>query len=337
MFYVGLKKNYLLNRRYKILINYVLGPILFLILSYSIYHRIQNQQDLTASWQLILSSVKANKSLIVLLFGLMLLNWSIESVKWQILTKPVQKLSFFAAFRSVFSGVSFSLFIPTGDYVGKSLYMKEGNRLKSVPLNFAGSISQLIITLGAGLIGLMYMRSHVLQPKMQLVGLSAFWLDALMYVIGSGLIVLVSIYYKIARITTLLEKIPFIYRYRVFIQNLETFNERQLTKILILSACRFVVFIVQYLLVFHIFNVEINWIDAISATCALFLVLALIPTITIAELGVRGEASIQLFGLLSSNTVGIAATAASIWVVNLIIPALAGSIFVIGIKIFRNN
>lgn len=338
MFYVGLKKYIpLLNRRYKILTNYVLGPVLFLILSYSIYLRIKNQQDLAQSWQLIIASVKANKPIIVLLFILMLLNWSIEARKWQILIKPVQSLSFFAALQSVFSGISFSLFIPTGDYIGKSLYMKEGNRLKSVPLSFAGSISQLIITLGAGLLGLLYLRSHVLQPKMQLVGLSAFWLDALMYVIVSGLIVLISIYYKIARITTLLERIPLIYRYRIFIQKLEEFHERQLTKILILSACRFVVFIVQYLLVFHIFNVEINWVDAVSATCALFLVLALIPTITIAELGVRGEASIQLFGLLSANTVGIAATAASIWVVNLIIPALAGSIFVIGIKLFRNN
>ena len=267
----------------------------------------------------------------------MFLNWGIEAKKWQILIKPVQKVSYFLSLRSVLSGVSFSLFIPTGDYVGKILYMKEGNRLKSLALSFAGSISQLIITLSAGLIGLVYLRSHVFQPKMQLVGLSEFWLDALMYVILSGLLVLVSIYYKIARITTLLEKIPFIFRYRFFIQNLEQFHEKELTGILILSACRFVVFIVQYLLLFHIFNVQISMIDAASATSALFLVLALIPTITIAELGVRGEASLQLFGLLSANTLGIVATAASIWVVNLIIPALAGSLFIIGIKLFRNN
>ncbi len=267
----------------------------------------------------------------------MCVNWGIEARKWQILIKSVQPISYFAAFRAVLSGVSFSLFIPTGDYIGKILYMNKGNRLRSVPLSFAGSISQLIITLTAGLLGLLYMRSHIFQPKMQLVGLSAFWLDALMYVIVSGLIVLISIYYKIARITTLLEKIPFIYRYRIFIQNLEEFHEKELTRILILSACRFVVFVIQYLLLLHIFSVEIYWLDAVSATCALFLVLALIPTITIAELGLRGEVSLQLFGLLSANTLGIVATAASVWFINLIIPAVAGSLFIIGIKLFRNN
>ncbi len=77
--------------------------------------------------------------------------------------------------------------------------------------------------------------------------------------------------------------------------------------------------------------------NAVWATTVLFLVLAIVPTIPIADLGIRGEVCIQLFGLLSSNTAGIAFTAATIWIVNLIIPALAGSLFILGIKLFRNK
>ncbi|MGI8951967.1 MAG: lysylphosphatidylglycerol synthase domain-containing protein [Chitinophagaceae bacterium] len=320
------------------MLNYVIGPLLFIVLSYTIYERIQNQPNLKQSWQLILQSYQnSGRWLIFCLISLMLVNWGIEAKKWQLLIKPIEPVSYLRAFRAVLSGVSFSLFIPTGDYVGKILYMHEGNRLRSIPQSAAGSMSQLIITLFAGLISLIYLRLYVLEPKMQLVGLSVFWLDALMYVIASGLIVLLVIYYKLSWIATLLEKIPFIYKYRIFIQGLENFYTKDLTRILMLSLCRFIVFIVQYLLALHIFNVNINWFDAVPATCVLFLVLALIPTVTIAELGIRGEVSIQLFGLLSANTLGIAATAALIWVINLIIPALAGSLFILGIKLFGNN
>jgi hypothetical protein len=317
------------------LINYVVGPLLFLILSYAIYLRLKNQPNIHQSWQILKGSFNAYQPQLIVLFCLMFVNWGIEAKKWQLLVKPVQQLSYFSAFRAVLYGVSFSLFIPSGDYVGKILNMEEGKRLRSITQNIAGSMSQLIVTLTAGILGLIYLRANAWQPKMGLAGLSVFWLDALMYIIMCCIIVLLLIYYKIARITTLAEKIPFIYRYRLFIQGLEEFGTKELTRILLLSVLRFVVFIVQYLLVLFIFGVNIHTVDAISTTCVLFLVLALVPTITIAELGLRGEVSIQLFGLLSTNTLGIVAASTLIWVVNLIIPALAGSLFILGVKIFR--
>jgi hypothetical protein len=69
----------------------------------------------------------------------------------------------------------------------------------------------------------------------------------------------------------------------------------------------------------------------------MFLILAIVPTIALAELGVRGKISIFLFGAFSTNTLGIVLTASTIWLINLILPALAGSLFVLGIKFFRNK
>jgi hypothetical protein len=97
------------------------------------------------------------------------------------------------------------------------------------------------------------------------------------------------------------------------------------------------VFVVQYLLMLHIFSVNIFWPDAIATTSVLFLVLAILPTIPVADLGIRGEAGRQLFGLLSANTLGIVFTAAGIWLLNLIIPAVAGTLFILSIKLFRSK
>jgi hypothetical protein len=68
-----------------------------------------------------------------------------------------------------------------------------------------------------------------------------------------------------------------------------------------------------------------------------FLVLAIIPTFAIAELGIRGEISLKIIGLFSSNTLGILWTTATIWAINLVIPAVAGSLLILGIKIFKNR
>ena len=69
----------------------------------------------------------------------------------------------------------------------------------------------------------------------------------------------------------------------------------------------------------------------------MFLALAIVPTIALAELGIRGKLSIYLFGLFSTNTLGIILTASTIWLINLIVPALAGSLFMVGIKLFKKE
>jgi len=111
----------------------------------------------------------------------------------------------------------------------------------------------------------------------------------------------------------------------------------RINKDLLLSALRFVVFVVQYILMLQLFHVELNLADAICTTCVLFLVLAVIPTVPLADIGVRGEAGLQLFGLLTANTVGIIATTFGIWFLNLILPSMAGSLFILGIKIFKKQ
>jgi hypothetical protein len=83
--------------------------------------------------------------------------------------------------------------------------------------------------------------------------------------------------------------------------------------------------------------VHINTLDAVCTVCVLFLVLAILPTIPVADLGMRGEAGLQLFGILTTNATGIVATTSGIWLINLILPAVAGSLFIFGIKIFRNR
>jgi hypothetical protein len=49
-------------------------------------------------------------------------------------------------------------------------------------------------------------------------------------------------------------------------------------------------------------------------------------------LGLRGEISIKIIGLFSSNNLGILMASMTIWLVNLILPAMAGSLLILSIR-----
>jgi hypothetical protein len=110
-----------------------------------------------------------------------------------------------------------------------------------------------------------------------------------------------------------------------------------LWRLLSLSIIRFFVFGIQYLLLFRLFAVEIGWWQGFWAVCVMFLVLAIIPTIALVEVVQRSTVALKIFGLLAANELGIGLTAVTVWFINLIIPALIGSLLILGIKIFRNR
>jgi hypothetical protein len=330
------KKN--LSRQLKILLNYVLGPLLFLILVYVMYIKIKTQPDLNEKIALLKNVFsKQNIWQVVVLILLLFANWGIEARKWQLLMRPVEKVSFLTSVKAILSGLALSLFLPNGfgEYPGRALYMKEGNRLRSVALNVAGSMAQLITTLVFGIFSLAYLKEFVWDKNTATQGFSVLWLNGIISMITMGTVLLIVTYFRLSWLTRLAERIPFIYKYKYYIEGLETFHWKELTRILNLSCIRFVVFVVQYIVVLHMLGVKIDVIDAICTTCVLFLLLAILPTIPFADVGIRGEAGRQLFGLLTPDAFGIVVAIAVIWFVNLIIPSAAGSLFLLSIKLFK--
>lgn len=325
------------KQNWKKILNYVVGPILFVVLAYSIYNKIDKQPNLVNSWQTIQETFASHAYLLILMFVLMIVNWSLEAKKWQLLISLVQRVSLFTAFKAVLSGLSFSLFIPNGlgEYLGRMLYMNEGKRLKSVAVSFMGSLSQVIVTLVLGVIGLEFMLHYVPSAGLIASGLSRFWVRALVYAVIIFILFFLLLYFRISLFVNWFERIPFVYKHRLLIDALKEFDSRLLLKVLALAFIRYCVFIAQYILMFYLFNVIIPFKVAIWSVSILFLLIAIVPTIPIAELGVRGEISIKIFGLLSTNTLGIISATGFIWLINLIIPALVGSLFVLSLKLFK--
>ena len=106
--------------------------------------------------------------------------------------------------------------------------------------------------------------------------------------------------------------------------------------ILSLSVLRYGVFVIQYYWLFDVFKVELNEWQVFWSVSVVFLVLAIVPSIALlTELGVRWQTSIEVIRLFSTNVVGILATSLAIWMINLVIPALVGSLLILNIRLFN--
>jgi len=269
----------------------------------------------------------------------MISNWGLEAKKWQLLMRPIQSLHYSRAFRAVFSGQALALGTPNrvGEYLGRIVYMDDGNRLRALSLSAVGSIAQILVTFFWGGIGLGYVY-YLLETNATLTHtLSILWLRGLFSVIIFFTVAIVLFYYNLAFLTRVFERIPFIAKYSFFIQKLESLHHKELSTILILSFVRYSVYVLQYLLLYQFFGIDISWWQIILLTTVQLLIMTLVPSIALAEVGIRGKVSIALFSLVTNNTLGIIATAASIWLINLIFPALAGSLLILGLRIIKKE
>ena len=327
-----------LNKNIKIFLNYVLGPLLFAWLSYSVFNQIKNQPNLEESWVNIKASFTDTRLLnFILVFVLMFVNWSLEALKWKISVQGVQPVSFFKSLKAIFSGVSFSVTTPnrTGEYLGRVLYMDDGNRLRVISLTILGSISQLLVTIFFGMLGLLILRHDI--DKMSLSG----WMEWLkdLGIIGAFLafIVLTVFYFRIGWLVKWIDKIPAIKKYIWLINELEKTDTTLLMRLLSISLLRYLVFATQYFLLFRFFGVEVNWWQGFWATAIVFFVMAITPTIELFEVVKKMYVTKEIFAIFTVNTLAIGFVTTTIWCINLVIPAAIGSLLILGIKFFKKD
>jgi len=324
------------NKTIKIFLKYFLGPLLFVGLSFSIYQQIIHQPHLKQSWEQIRGAFVSVK--IVYLFiasALIFVNWGLEAWKWQLLVSTVRPIKFFAAYKAVLSGVSFSISLPNriGEYIGRMLYQPEGSRLKTISLAIVGSIAQLLVTLFCGIIGMVVLKKELLLAYPQAV----IWYQFLFYGLVFTTFLLAIVYFRVGTVVALFSRWLRNHRWLYLVESLQKFNASFLARLVLVSSLRYGVFMLQYMAMFALFQVSLTPGIVISVMSVVFLALAVIPSIALMEVGLRGEVSLRLVGLFSTNSLGIGLTSVTIWFINLILPALIGTLLLLNIKLLSKN
>lgn len=324
-----------LPRISKIFLRYFLAPLLLVVLLWAIAEELLSQQRLPLLMDGLQSAISGATSargifLLVLLFLLMIANWSLEALKWKLAISVLEPVSFFTAFKATFSGISFSVSLPyrVGEYLGRMLYLEEANRFKAIPITVVASLSQLLVTVFAGFFSYLYLIPQL--ESLQLFSGTPF------VFFGVGVVLLLILfsffYFKVGRLAEYLTSKISVKWVSYWSVGLTYFTRPHLLQLLLLSGFRYLVFLLQYACAFALFKVSLSPFDMIAAVGFSFLVLSIVPNFAIAELGIRGLVSLWIVGLFSVNKTGILLATLTIWLVNLILPAVAGALLLLGIR-----
>ncbi len=301
--------------------------LVFVLAAFGLYYQLFQNQNLWSAW----SEYKKNVSsdavvLTVLVFILMLINWSVEAFRWSTLLRKVEYVSFIDALKATFSGITFALFTPNrvGEYAGRVLFINTIYRWRILIVTTIGIYAQLLSTILFGTIGLAYV--------MLLSGVrhSTFYIEwtVIILLIISALLLFI-LYFNISLIENLLERSSFLSKAKIYLKVLLHYSSRELFFVLSLSMLRYFVFTIQYILLLKIFNIQIPLIEESALIATIFLVQTIIPSIAIAEVGIRGNVALFFLTPYSSNQLGIVSAAWGLWLINLVIPAVIGMILIL--------
>jgi len=293
-----------------------------------------------------LSGKKVFTQPLLLVIFLMLVNWCIESYKWKYLIRKIEKVSFIKSFEAVMTGISVSTFTPnrTGEYLGRVFILERGSRIEGALITFLGSLSQLLITILAGIVSLILCIPLIFGQNIVFSGYLYFGLLTLVSAFG---ICLLLFYFNISFLTTLREKILRykLKKYQRFFRVFALFRFRELFITILLSLGRYLIFSFQYFLLLKMFSIPVSIGDALVLVSLVFFLVTVVPTIALTELGVRGTVALYLFGLYFSKkgvyageyNIAVVSASTLLWIINLAIPAIAGTFFVFRLKFFRKN
>ncbi len=234
-----------------------------------------------------------------------LLNWFFEIKKWQFLVENIQKIDFYTAFKQSLISFSISLLTPNrvGEYGAKILFFEKPKRKRIFHLNLIGNLSQLILTLFFGLIGLFYY----------------LFTQSIEYQLYKT-----NFYYLLIGVFLILTMIFFGYKYRKIIYKKFIIDRNIWQETIKYSLLRYLSFATQFYLFWIYFNPQNTGFKVVIAIFLTYFIASIIPVLAFMDWAVKGTASVFAFHLLGFSTQTLLNIIALMWTYNFLLPFFIG-------------
>jgi hypothetical protein len=260
---------------------------------------------------------KASFWSITFILFLTFLNRFLEILKWQNMVGFIRKISIGEATKQVLGALTAGLFTPNGigEYAGKALFFEKIKTKKIIFLNLICNGIQMILTIVFGILGLLYFNAYynVVTNKTLVI-----ILGALILILG-----VLSISKKITIKGYSLEKL--LHKINEIPKNIHRKNT-------LLAIGRYLVFSHQYYFLFLIFGVEIPYFLLMAAITSVYFIASSLPTFQFLDFAVKGSVAVYFFGLMGVNEWIVVFISTLMWFLNVVIPVLIGSYFVLNYK-----
>jgi hypothetical protein len=298
-----------------------------------IYVKLSTNNDLK-EFLLLLHHIPAAEivTIMTVLSLLMLLNYALEAIKWRRLLRSIERLSVWKAIESVFCGLTLAVFTPNrlGEYGGRVFFLSPKRRIIGLIAMAVGNIGQMVLTnvFGAVAICAFAYRFKLLEPALYMALCTFASIYSLFFLV---------LYFNIKWLNGILLSIKFTRKYERFYRVLARYKKNELLKILLLCLARFFVFSSQYFIMFGWLIPELQGQDILMMVCILFFVQSALPSLDLFDIGIRSVTALFFFKYITDKDAAVVACTASIWLLNIIIPAILGSYFVFKLNFFGNH
>ena len=296
----------------------------------SIYQTLNKNQNLKNFKSLAASLDSLNVVIVVsVIVLLMLANWTLEAVKWKYLLKKIELISLWKAIESVYCGLTWAVFTPNriGEYGGRVFFLSPRKRVFGVIAMVVGSIGQMVITNIFGAVAILWFLGRFMDINVLLY-------NALVFLVLVFCSFFLFFYFNIRLLDGLLSKVSFLRKFRRFFHILAKFKKADLAQVISYCLSRFLVFTTQYCLIIHFLIPEVALLDIVMMTFIFFFIQSALPSLDLLDVGVRSMTATYFFGFITSQEIAIMAATTLIWLVNLILPAILGSVFVLKLNFF---
>ena len=307
---------------------------LLCILYYQMFHSRQMTMRELAE-QIHLHTTWASMGWLVVAAALLPLNWAVEVWKWQPFMQTVEPMPFCKALRAVLAGLTLSLFTPNrvGEYGGRVLLVEASNRGFAVYTTLIGNLAQWIILLTGGLIA--YASWQLFDPTPLPV-----WLRVGLFAAGIALwLALLSLYFYNARILRLASRWQRLARWLLPLheQVARYHTPHELGWLLAMATARYTIYSIQYFLMLQWLGVEISVFIGFTAIALIYFLQTGLPLPPSTGLVARGNIALLIFDQLAPHTpaMHILAATGSLWLLNILLPALVGALVVGGVLFGR--
>ena len=254
--------------------------------------------------------------LFILLFSIF--NRLLEILKWQNLVSSFQPIKLWQATAEVLGALTAGIFTPNGlgEYAGKAFFYEKTKTKKIVFLNLICNGIQMLLTVVFGVFGLLYFNAefNVITQK------SIAIIFGLLLVLVLGTFFLRGFTIKGYSLENLIHKINEI-------------PKRIHRKNILFGLLRYLIFSHQYYFLFFAFDVHLPYLILMSAITSIYFIASSLPSFQFLDFAVKGSVAVYFFGLLGINEWIVIFISSLMWFLNVVIPVVLGSFFVMNFKL----
>ncbi len=206
------------------------------------------------------------------------------------------------------------------------MHLPSSYRIKGALASIVGSMNQLLITLTAGGLSILFMlKSPLAEDKLLYSIIAGFTIVSVM--------MMAFAYFNISRIYEWLHSVEWLKRIDAYTEVLSYYTFKDLLRISLLSILRYIIFTAQFILLMHLFGISFGIFEEIITVCMIFLALSVLPTFAFTEVFTRGSVALYFLTPYADSETAVLAAVFFLWLINLAFPSIAGAITFLRIKL----